>query len=205
MNDFDQRLKIKRKNGSECFFSSAGSSRSTVLNFWQWAFSDLGTNSMRGIVAEFIVASALGVSRDVRNSWLEYDLTTKSGLKVEVKSAAYLQSWLQTKESPISFSVSKARRWAYPPARLVGQLKRHADIYVFCVLRHRRKRSLNPLNLGQWDFYVIDTKTLNKGIGNQKSLSFNKLLELSPAKTNYEQLRVTVNRWGCRCKKRSSS
>ena len=202
MGDFDQRLKVKRKTGDECFFSPAGLSRSTVLDFWKWAFSDLVTNSMRGLVAEFIVASALGVSLDVRNPWLHYDLTAKSGLKVEVKSAAYLQSWPQTKESPISFSVAKARKWAYPPARLLGQLKRYADLYVFCVLKHRRKRSLNPLNLGQWDFYVIDAKALNKGVGNQKILSLNKLLKLSPVKTNYEQLKVTVNRWGRRCNKR---
>ena len=205
MSDLNQRLRVGRKTGDECFFSPEGLSGPTLLNFWQWAFSDFATNSMRGIVAEFIVSSALGVSRNVRNPWLEYDLSTTSGIKVEVKSGAYLQSWPQSKESPISFSVAKARKWAYPPAKLVGPLKRHADVYVFCVLKHRRKRSLDPLNLDQWDFYVIDMKTLNKGVGNQKSLSFNKLLKLSPEKTNYDQLRVTINRWGRRYKKRSSS
>jgi hypothetical protein len=201
MTDFDQRLKIKRKTGDERFFSPEGLPGPKLLSFWQWAFSDLATNSMRGIVAEFIVSSALGVDRNVRNPWLEYDLITKSGLKVEVKSAAYLQSWPQNRESPISFSIAKSRKWAYPPARLVGELKRHADLYVFCVLNHRRKRSLDPLNFNQWDFYVLDTKTLNKGAGDQKSLSFNKLLKLNPEKTSYDQLRVTINRLGLRCKR----
>ena len=123
MSDCGQRLKVKSKTGEECFFSSEGLPGPPLLNFWQWAFSDISTNSMRGIVAEFIVASALGVSRNFRNPWLEYDLTTRSGLKIEVKSAAYLQSWPQSKESPITFSVAKSRKWAYPPARLVGTLK----------------------------------------------------------------------------------
>ena len=47
----------------------------------------------RGCLAEFIVASALRLGDGVRDEWGAFDLLTKSGAKIEVKSAAYLQSW----------------------------------------------------------------------------------------------------------------
>ncbi|MDQ2873467.1 MAG: hypothetical protein M3Y33_00995 [Actinomycetota bacterium] len=35
----------------------------TVAGFWRWAFSDLRDNFTRGILAEFLVARAVGDSR----------------------------------------------------------------------------------------------------------------------------------------------
>ena len=32
----------------------------TVADFWRWAFSDLRDNTTRGILAEFLVAKAVG-------------------------------------------------------------------------------------------------------------------------------------------------
>jgi hypothetical protein len=66
----------------------------TLLDFWQWAYSDLLSNTNRGRLAEFIVARALSLGlTDVRIEWDAVDLVTPTGVKVEVKSAAYLQSW----------------------------------------------------------------------------------------------------------------
>ena len=57
------------------------------------------------MLAEFIVATALGIPTDgVREGWAAWDLTTPGGVRVEVKTAAYLQSWAQKELSKISFS-----------------------------------------------------------------------------------------------------
>lgn len=32
----------------------------TILHFWKWGFSDLLSNSLRGIFAEFLVGTSLG-------------------------------------------------------------------------------------------------------------------------------------------------
>jgi hypothetical protein len=40
-----------------------------------------------------------------------YDLITSTGIRIEVKSSAYLQSWSQKRLSTISFSISPARYW----------------------------------------------------------------------------------------------
>src|SRR3954451_18080617 len=46
----------------------------SVGDFWAWAFSDLRQNSVRGHLAEYIVAMALGVRLEVRSAWDDHDL-----------------------------------------------------------------------------------------------------------------------------------
>lgn len=67
--------------------------------FWNWAFSDFLSNALRGVLAEYIIAHALDCTEKLRNQWNEYDLETKSDIKIEVKSSAYLQAWSQKKHS----------------------------------------------------------------------------------------------------------
>jgi len=55
------RIQPSRKTGDESFRSGNGSAGFTLLNFWQWTASDLVSNSTRGVLAEFLVARALGV------------------------------------------------------------------------------------------------------------------------------------------------
>lgn len=62
--------------------------------FWRWSASDLVSNTMRGVLAEYIVALAMGIDTEegVRREWDAYGLVLGDGTKVEVKSAAYIQS-----------------------------------------------------------------------------------------------------------------
>ncbi|HEX4235986.1 MAG TPA: hypothetical protein VH041_16995 [Caldimonas sp.] len=57
-----------------------------------------------GRLAEFLVASDLGVSTGFRRGWLGHDLTAEDRTKIEAKSAAFVQGWAQRKPSLISFS-----------------------------------------------------------------------------------------------------
>ena len=52
----------------------------TVLDFWRWAFSDLRDNTRRGVLAEFIVALALGQTGTRRKGWDNFDVLTSTGL-----------------------------------------------------------------------------------------------------------------------------
>jgi hypothetical protein len=45
----------------------------TVADFWRWAFSDLRDNTTRGILAEFLVARAVGDKRGLRIGWDNFD------------------------------------------------------------------------------------------------------------------------------------
>lgn len=78
--------------------------------FLEWAHDDLLTNTTRGVLAEYIVAKALGIHDKKRLEWDRYDLEI-NGLGVEVKSAAYVQTWEQTRVSKISFGIRTAKGW----------------------------------------------------------------------------------------------
>ncbi len=48
--------------------------------------------------------------KPLRAEWDAVDLTTPDGIRIEVKSAAYIQSWHQVRESTISFRVRSPAR-----------------------------------------------------------------------------------------------
>ena len=143
-------LTPKRLLGSERFRSAGQSLEFDVLEFWRWSASDLVSNATRGRLAEFITARALGApTLGVRDEWAAYDLETPEGIKVEVKSSAYLQSWAQAKPSSVLFSVRKARAWDRESNRQAAVASREAEVYVFALLRHQHQETLDPLDIDQ--------------------------------------------------------
>ena len=87
MNEFKAIIST-RKTGSEPFHINGTPLEDRLLSFWQWSSSELVGNVLRGVLAEFIVASDLGCISDVRQEWDAYDIETLDGIKVEVKSIA---------------------------------------------------------------------------------------------------------------------
>lgn len=85
-----------RKTGEESFRVGKKSLDVNLLNFWQWANSDLLNNVDRGKLAEFIVATSLGISNNISATWDSYDLEYM-GKGIEIKSSAYLQSGIKKK------------------------------------------------------------------------------------------------------------
>jgi len=102
---------------------------------------------------------------------------------VEVKSAAYVQAWHQEKPSSIVFSIRPTRGWDATTGQYDTEQKRQADVYVFCLLAHTDQATLNPLDLGQWEFYIVPIAWLNKRLPSQKSvpLPFLKRNNIAPA------------------------
>jgi hypothetical protein len=102
------RLWPSPRSGHERFHANGQPVGPDLLSFWRWSASDLISNTMRGILAEFIVANALGIpTESARDAWGAYDLETLDGIKVEVKSSAYIQSWHQKRFSAITFGTRK--------------------------------------------------------------------------------------------------
>jgi hypothetical protein len=75
------------KTGQEQFAYNNEKLPLNVLSFWQWSSSELLGNALRGVLAEFIIASAIGTLNSHREEWDAYDLETKNGLKVELESS----------------------------------------------------------------------------------------------------------------------
>ena len=62
MTDSLGLIQAERKRGDEQIHHSGQPIGSTVGDYWQWACSDLLMNTERGVLAEYLVALALGVA-----------------------------------------------------------------------------------------------------------------------------------------------
>ena len=99
---------MEQLNGNEPFTLHGSDTSIMLQDFWRWAYSDLLNNTNRGVLAEFLVHSALEAKDVARADWLPFDLTSPSGLRIEVKSSAYLQAWTpEDVFSQISLDIAK--------------------------------------------------------------------------------------------------
>lgn len=170
------RLTVRVKTGEEQFMLGDTPAKFDLMSFWQWSTSDLVANSIRGVLAEYLVAKSLELDVDKpRDPWAKFDLTTKDGLKIEVKSAAALQSWHQTRLSDLSFGYRKTLGWDGDTNTLASEEARHADVYVFALLAHTHKPTVDPMQLEQWKFYVVVTAALDARVRSQHSITIRSL------------------------------
>ena len=187
-------IKKTRKTGSEKFHLNNIEKSFSLLDFWQWSTSDLMNNTIRGILAEFIVAQSLGIAENIRFPWDAYDLLLPNGIKIEVKSSAYLQSWYQKKLSNITFGIGKTKEWNEQTNQQDSESKRQADIYVFCLLNHTIQDTIDPLDMDQWDFYILSASVLDDKVGSQKKIGLNSLMKLNPLHVKYGDIAPGVEK-----------
>ncbi|MCZ2247140.1 MAG: hypothetical protein LC111_00065 [Bacteroidia bacterium] len=187
-------ITVSRKSGEESFRAKGIPLENKLFGFWQWACSDLSSNIMRGILAEYIVASELEIAINTRREWDAYDLETNDGVKLEIKSASYLQTWVQRKFSEISFDIAPKKVWNASANEYSNEIKRQADVYVFCLLHHKEKSTLDPLDLDQWTFYLLSTSVLNAEIPNQKSICLPALLNLNPVEVSFGEIGLAIKK-----------
>ncbi|MCD8190675.1 MAG: hypothetical protein LUD78_10795 [Clostridiales bacterium] len=174
--------------GKECFINDGKYLSESMLGFWQWAFSNINDNTIRGTLAEYIVRSALehgGYSYNPQQSaWASYDLdgpilshlTPPRRSRIEIKCSAYLQEWGVSNK--LSFSIA--------PAKLLDEnlkdyledspRQRNNDLYVFAVYKAHDRRC-NMLDLYWWEFYVLPTFRIENDpkLYKQKTISLKKL------------------------------
>lgn len=167
-------------------------------DFYNWAYNDLLMNNQRGHLAEYIVACALGITDNVRDEWAPYDLEYEN-IKLEIKSAAYLQSWhrnptAKTKESKIIFGIAPTCDYdSITEQRIRGQKQRRADVYVFCLLKHKDIKSINPTDTEQWEFWIVPTEQINQLCGANKTISMGVLERNFGAPVSFDDLKPTLD------------
>ena len=176
-----------------------------IADYWQWAYSDMLRNTQRGVFAEFIVKAALDLggiftNNNIRSNFEPFDLVgpnitnrrtpprlenSSFPCRIEVKSAAYIQSWNPHPGSTprITFSIAKAKvpdeTGDYRPD---APMQRNSDLYVFTVYT-AKERGQNILDMNLWEFYVAKTTALDEKYGDQKTVSLTSLkndLSLTP-------------------------
>lgn len=186
------RIPQVRRDGSERFHASGSDLGFDLLGFWEWSASDVVSNATRGRLAEYIIAQAIGAADGVRDEWAAYDLSDPHGISIEVKSAAYIQSWHQDRLSTISFNCPKSLAWDPDTNRQADVPSRQAEVYVFALLAHQDQNTLDPFDLSQWEFYVVPTITLDRRERSQQSITLKSLRAIHGDPVAYEGLADAV-------------
>ena len=163
-------------------------------DFLNWGFGEVLENRTRGILAEYIVAKALDALSEKRIEWDYCDLRYR-GVEIEVKSAAYVQSWEQKRPSTIGFEIGTRRwKWAHETNDMVevAPAARLANIYVFCLLDILDRNQAAPLDTAQWRFFVAPTATINQHLGTQKRAGLASIQRIAEA-CDFGALRAVVD------------
>lgn len=186
---------VVKLTGSEQFINTG--KQFSVLDFWQYGFSNLNSNVLRGALAEFLVEQALKETDDIelRSPWGDFDVSYQ-GKKIEVKCCSYLQDWDQNKLSKVVWSGLKARELYYNDAVAKQSIKEadyKADIYILSLLDHQVTDTLNILDLNQWSFYILSKDELKAITKNGNSVSLQKLLKNGISVVNFGGLLNAVN------------
>lgn len=108
-----------------------------------------------------------------RIEWAEADVTD-GAISLEVKSAAYVQSWPQEGRSVISFPIEQ----------------RVATAYVFCLLAEQDPERVDPQDLSQWRFWVVPTGKLH---AERKSIGLQPLIRAYGEGISYEELPTRID------------
>lgn len=183
---------LEKINGGTLFQFGETAQDFRLLDFWRWSASNLMDNTIRGMLAEYLVAIAVRAQEKYRLEWSPWDLTLHNGTRIEVKSASYVQNWTQKKPSLIRFGIQPTRGWDGVRGEFDSAVMRQSDYYVFCVLNGKCSETVNPLDLAQWDFYVLPTEMLNRCCGKQKSIGLSRIKKLGAPKYSWHELR----QWG---------
>lgn len=183
-----KRIKVTSKTGQELFLGMPHS----LLEYWAWAHSDIVSNSERGILAEYLVRCAVHAPSPCRIERDAVDVISPEGIRIEVKSSAYLQTWKQEKLSRIQFDIAPKNAWDSVENSYASQRIRSADVYVFCLFNSKDPNTANPMDLAQWEFYVLATSVLNELVPKQKSISLTSLQKLGAKKVSFEVLYTAI-------------
>ena len=187
-------INAEPKTGREQLSFNGSKIDYNLKDFWRWSVSDILSNATRGRFAEFIVGTAIKIDPlKLRDEWDAYDLTTDDGIKIEVKSAAYIQAWHQKKYSTISFSIKPSKYWDAENNMQHSEPKRHADMYVFCVLKHKNQNTIDPLKMEQWEFYVVPTIDLDNYKRSQHSITLKSLNKIAEP-ISYDSLEIKIKK-----------
>ena len=179
-------------------FTHKGEALFSVLDFWQYAYSQL--EGLADTLAEFFVAKALGIEKAENvNYWTAYDMAYRNK-RIEVKATRYVHPW--------NTHISKVRTFSIEPTNSdywgsseIGinngrKLSRQSEVYVFCLNNNMDIENSNPLKVDDWVFFVVPTFVINNYCQDnpgQKKISLNVVKRLSNGGVAFDALKSTVD------------
>ena len=179
-------------------FLHKGESLFSVLDFWQYAYSQL--KGLGDTLAEFFVAKALGIEKAENvNYWTAYDMAYRNK-RIEVKATSYVHPW--------NTHISKVRTFSIEPTNNSywgnfedgindgKKLSRQSEVYVFCLNSNTDIANSDPLKVDDWVFFVIPTYEINnycKDNPEQKKISLNVVKRMANGGVAFDALKAAVD------------
>ena len=188
-------------NGSEHFQVKNQFLSATVKDFWAWSMSRLLADGPRSDLAEFIVNTALGQdTKSAKHGWGECDIIYNN-FRIEVKCSSLIQAWDRKSPTKPVFSIRKTLNCDIEETDTgycyVGRdhtpAKRRSEIYVFCLFSNTDRSTADPLNLDQWQFYIVPTKVLDEKCADTKTIGINGLSKLGFSPVGYHELKPLID------------
>ena len=94
----------------------------------------------------------------------------------------------------ISFLVPKTRAWDKDTNLQSKESQRQADVYVFALLAHKEQSTLDPMDLSQWEFYVLPTLALDNRTRSQHSITLPSLRKLAGTPVSFYGVEEAVKK-----------
>lgn len=184
---------MKKITENTPFVNGGESLGMTMLDFWKYQYRNI--YDMQEYIAEFIVGKALGINEPMnRDGWTLWDIEY-GGKHLEIKESSYYHSW---QDKYAGGRISKQRTFSIQPVysdykNPNSELKRQSHIYVFCLNIGANAEESYPLDMANWEFYVVPTNVINDNCApEQKTISLGKVKKLAP-RTRYEELKNVID------------
>ena len=177
--------------GNEKFILNNNKLDFGILDFWIYKYSNI--YNMQEVIAEFIVEKALNIEKSYNTDyWTLFDILYRN-CRIEIKETSYYHPWTENGKvsNQRSFGITKANS-NYENNGSENKFERQNDIYVFCLNTGTTKESSNPMNLNNWEFYIVPTSVINEKCSNNKTISLNKVRQLTKA-VSYDNLQESID------------
>lgn len=178
--------------GEEKFILDGNDLPFDYLDFWQFQYSNV--YNLQEYIAEFLVAKALGLQESCNTEyWTLYDILYQN-MRIEVKQTSYYHPWNEGGKvsQQRTFGITKANS-GYESDDGVNKFERQNDIYVFCLLNGNTKETSYPLNLNNWEFYVVPTDFINEHCGDNKSISLGRIRNMGFKALRFDEIKAEVD------------
>ncbi len=180
-------------DGNEIFTYNNNSLGFTWLDFWKFQYSNI--DNLKESIAEFLVAKALGIDTPHNTSyWTLFDILYRN-TRIEVKQTAYYHPWNENGNVSNAriFDIKKANS-SYENEKSPNIYERQNDIYVFCLNNGNTKETSNPLELSNWEFYIIPTSVINEQCQNNKTVSLGRIRSMGFSHFEFGQIKAEIDR-----------
>ncbi len=180
-------------NGNEKFTFNGVATELDMLDFWQFQFSNIYT--LQDSIAEYIVGKALGLTKAQNTDyWTLFDIPYRNK-RIEVKETSYYHPWNEGGKVSMqrTFGITKANS-SYENNNEENRFERQNDIYVFCLNTGDTKDASYPLNLNNWEFYIVPTSVINKHCENNKTIGLGRIRSLGYQAIQYDKIKDEIDR-----------